>query len=52
MPRLIVIDGIGALTVVVLWYLWFARYNRRKAVRVLKWVQTACAERGRIHKVG
>lgn len=51
MPRLIVIDAIGAIAVLVLWYLWFARYNRRKAIRVLNWVQTACAERGRITKV-
>jgi hypothetical protein len=51
MPRLIAIDVIGALTVIVLWYYSFARYNRQKAIRVLKWVQTACAERGRIHKV-
>ena len=51
MPRLIVIDAIGAIAVLVLWYLWFARYNRRKAIRVLNWVQTACAERGRVTKV-
>ena len=51
MPRLIVIDIVGALTAVVLWYCWFARYNRRRAIRVLKWVQTACAERGRVTKV-
>jgi hypothetical protein len=51
MPRLIVIDAMGAFAVLVLWYIWFARYNRRKAIRVLKWVQTACAERGRVTKV-
>jgi hypothetical protein len=51
MPRLIVIDAIGALAVLVIWYAWFAQYNRRKAIRVLKWVQTACAERGRVSKV-
>lgn len=51
MPRLIIIDVIGALVAVVLWYCSFARYNRRRAIQVLKWVQTACAERGRINKV-
>jgi len=51
MPRLIVMDAIGAIAVLVLWYVCFSRYNRRKAIRVLKWVQTACAERGRVTKV-
>ena len=51
MPRLILIDVIGATTVVAVWYFLFARYNRQKAIKVLKWVQKACAERGRVTKV-
>ena len=51
MPRLIVIDAIGALAVLLSWYFWFARYNRRRARQVLKWVQRACGERGRVTKV-
>ncbi len=51
MPRLIVIDAIAAIAVLVLWYLWFARTNRHRALVVLKWVQTACGQRGRVTKV-
>ncbi len=51
MPRLIAIDASAAIAVLILWYIWFARHNRRKALLVLKWVQTACGERGRIAKV-
>ncbi|MBV8891638.1 MAG: hypothetical protein JO266_06650, partial [Acidobacteria bacterium] len=51
MPRLIVIDAIGALAVLIVWYFCFARYNRRKGIRVLNWVQTACAQRGKVTKV-
>jgi len=51
MPRLIVIDAIGALLVLIAWYVWFVRYNHRRALRVLHWVQAACAEKGRITRV-
>ena len=51
MPRLIVIDAIGAVAVFVSWYIWFVRYNHRKALTVLHWVQRACAEKGRVTKV-
>lgn len=48
MVRLIAIDVVCATTVVVLWYFLFSRYNRRKGNVVLRWVEAACATRGRI----
>ena len=48
MVRLIAIDVVCASTIVVLWYLLFTRYNRRKGTLVLRWVEAACATRGRI----
>lgn len=45
----IAIDAVGvAIAVVVVWYLLFARYNRRRGALVLQWVEAACATRGRI----
>jgi hypothetical protein len=46
--RLIAIDAVCASTIVVLWYLLFTRYNRRKGTLVLRWVEAACATRGRV----
>jgi hypothetical protein len=46
--RLIAIDAVCASTMVVLWYLLFSRYNRRKGTLVLRWVEAACATRGRV----
>jgi hypothetical protein len=46
--RLIAIDAVCASTMVVLWYVLFSRYNRRKGTLVLRWVEAACATRGRI----
>ena len=48
MVRLIAIDAVCASTMVVLWYLLFSRYNRRKGTLVLRWVEAACATRGRV----
>ena len=48
MVRLIAIDAVCASTIVVLWYLLFTRYNRRKGTLVLRWVEAACATRGRV----
>jgi hypothetical protein len=46
--RLIAIDVVSATTAVVLWYFLFTRYNRRKGAVLLRWVEAACANRGRI----
>ena len=46
--RLLLIDVIGAVAVLGLWYLVFAVYNRRKGAAALRWVQSACAGKGRL----
>ena len=48
MGRFILIDVIVASTLLVLWYAWFIRYNRRRAADVLQWVQAACLGKGRV----
>lgn len=48
MGRLLLIDVAGSVTVLGLWYLVFSHYNRKKGAAALRWVQTACAGRGRI----
>ena len=48
MGRFILIDVIGAVTLFVVWYAWFIRYNRRRAADVLQWVQAACLGKGRV----
>ncbi len=46
--RLLVIDVITALAALLAWYFLFAAYNRRKGADALRWVQSACAGKGRI----
>ena len=48
MGRLVLIDVAGAVTVLGLWYLGFAIYNRRKGSAALRWVQAACAGKGNV----
>ncbi len=48
MGRLLVIDVIGAVAVLGLWYVLFLAYNRRRGAEALRWVQSACAGKGRI----
>lgn len=38
----------AAAVLVGLWYLLFARYNRRRGARALRWVEVACSNRARI----
>jgi len=38
---------VGA-TAVVAWYLFFLRYNRREAARVVEWIQAALAGKGQV----
>ena len=55
MGRLLLIDVASSVAVLGLWYLVFATYNRKKGAAALRWVQTACAGKGRIlesHWVG
>jgi hypothetical protein len=46
--HLIIIAAIAATAVDVLWFFLFARYNRNKGTLVLRWVEAACATRGRV----
>jgi hypothetical protein len=46
--RLIAIAALCATIVDILWFLAFSRYNRRKGAVVLRWVEAACATRGRV----
>jgi hypothetical protein len=53
--RLLLIDVAGSVAVLGLWYLVFSTYNRKKGTAALRWVQAACAGKGRIlesHWVG
>src|SRR5437660_652881 len=51
MEWFLAIDAGAAVFILTLWYFWFARYNRRRALAVLHWVQSACAGKGRVLKV-
>jgi hypothetical protein len=46
--RLLVIDVVGAVVALGVWYFLFSAYNRRKGTEALSWVQSACAGKGRI----
>jgi hypothetical protein len=46
--RLLVIDVVGSVAMLVVWYLLFAAYNRRKGAEALRWVESACSGKGRI----
>jgi hypothetical protein len=46
--RLLLIDVAASVAVLGLWYLVFSTYNRKKGAAALRWVQTACAGKGRI----
>lgn len=48
MVRLIVIAALCATAVDVLWFLLLSSYNRRKGTLVLRWVEAACATRGKV----
>jgi hypothetical protein len=46
--RLLLIDVVASVAVLGLWYFVFLTYNRKKGAVALRWVQTACAGKGRI----
>ena len=48
MGRFLLIDVAVAGAVVSIWYVLFARYNRRRGMAVLAWVQAACMGKGRV----
>jgi hypothetical protein len=46
--RLLLIDAAGSVAVLGVWYFVFLSYNRKKGASALRWVQSACAGKGRI----
>lgn len=48
MGRLFLIDVLALGVVLLLWYVWFVRFNRRRGAALLRWVQAACLGKGRI----
>lgn len=42
------IDVVTAAALVGLWYFCLARYNRRRGIRALHWVESACSRHGQI----
>ncbi|MFZ0200701.1 MAG: hypothetical protein WB523_04115 [Candidatus Sulfotelmatobacter sp.] len=48
MGRLLLIDVVASVAVLGTWYLVFSHYNRKKGATALRWMQAACAGRGRI----
>jgi hypothetical protein len=46
--RLILVDAICACVALAGWYFLFAAYNRRRGSEALRWVQSACAGKGRV----
>ena len=48
MGRQLIIDAVCAVAALAVWYVLFAAYNRRRGSEALRWVQSACAGKGRI----
>jgi hypothetical protein len=46
--RLLALDVVGAVVVLAVWYFIFAASNRRRGATALRWVQSACAGKGRV----
>ena len=46
--RLLIIDAVAAVIAFGAWYFLFAAYNRRQGTEALRWVQSACAGKGRV----
>jgi hypothetical protein len=46
--RLFLIDAVGAVALVGLWYICLAIYNHRRGTRALRWVEVACSHRGQV----
>ncbi len=48
MGNLLILGAICAVISLVAWYFLFAAYNRRRGTEALRWVQSACAGKGRV----
>ena len=49
--RIVIIDVLAGAILLLAWYFWFLRYNRRKAVEVLRWIERAFHGHGQVAKV-
>jgi hypothetical protein len=45
---LVLISGVAAAASLLLWYVCFTQYNRRKGAKALHWMEAACTGKGRI----
>lgn len=48
MGSIFLISVTSAAVLVAFWYFLFAQYNRRRGIRALHWVESACVRHGRI----
>jgi len=46
--RLLLIEALAAAAVGGVWYFFFTRYNHRRGIQALRWVEAACSGEGRI----
>jgi hypothetical protein len=46
--RLVLIDAIAAAVLLGAWFFYFTRYNRRKGALALRWVESACSNKGKV----
>jgi hypothetical protein len=46
--RLLLIDVVSSVAILGLWYFVFSTYNRQKGAAALRWVEKACADKGKI----
>jgi hypothetical protein len=42
------IDAVGAAVLLGAWFFYFTRYNHRKGAVALRWVESACSNKGRL----
>jgi hypothetical protein len=45
---LLIVDAVGSVVILAVWYLLFTVYNRRKGADALRWVESACSGKGRV----
>ncbi len=45
---MILIDLVVGAVVVGVWYLWFSRQNRKRSLRILRWIESAFAGHGQL----
>ncbi len=48
MGHVVLISGIITVALLLVWYVGFTQYNRRKGAKALRWVESACAGEGRV----